>query len=76
MTERESQRRIYLGFYILYISCSNKTYYYTFNGPFSRDYPPVPERYNTNMHFTEARDSEWQWHQLGHAYASLRLAPD
>ena len=74
MTERESQRRIYLGFYILYISCSNKTYYYTFNGPFFRDYPPVPERYNTNMHFTEARDSEWQWHQLGHAYASLRLA--
>jgi len=21
---------------------------------------------NTNLHFTEARDSEWQWHQLGH----------
>jgi len=20
----------------------------------------------TNMDFTEARDSEWQWHQLGH----------
>jgi len=19
----------------------------------------------TNLHFTEARDSEWQWHQLG-----------
>jgi len=38
-----------------------------FNGPFSGDYPgePVPER-QTNLHFTEARDSEWQWHQLGH----------
>jgi len=20
----------------------------------------------TNLHFTEERDSEWQWHQLGH----------
>jgi len=20
----------------------------------------------TSLHFTEARDSEWQWHQLGH----------
>ena len=26
----------------------------------------------TNLDFTEARDSEWQWHQL----ASLHLAPD
>jgi len=29
----------------------------------------------TNLDFSEARDSEWQWHQLGH-YASLHLAPD
>jgi len=21
---------------------------------------------NTNLDFTEARDGEWQWHQLGH----------
>ena len=28
----------------------------------------------TNLDFTEARDSEWQWHQMGHA--SLHLAPD
>jgi len=33
---------------------------------FFRDYlgEPVPER-STNIDFTEARDSEWQWHQLG-----------
>jgi len=30
----------------------------------------------TNLDFTEARDSEWQWHQLGHNYASLHLAPN
>ena len=35
--------------------------------PFVRDYPgePVPEG-KTNLDFTEARDSEWQWHQLDH----------
>jgi len=35
--------------------------------PFVGDYPhePVPEG-KTNLDFTEARDSEWQWHQLGH----------
>jgi len=27
----------------------------------------------TNLDFTEARDSEWQWHQLGHM---LHLAPN
>jgi len=29
----------------------------------------------TSLDFTEARDSKWQWHQLGHN-ASLHLAPD
>jgi len=29
----------------------------------------------TNLDFTEARDSGWQWHQLGHN-ASLHLAQD
>jgi len=29
----------------------------------------------TNLDFTEARGSEWQWHQLG-GNASLYLAPD
>ena len=34
------------------------------------------QKSKTNLDFTEARDSEWQWHQLGHNYASLYLAPD
>ena len=37
-----------------------------FNGPFSRT--TRVSRYHkgkTNLDFTEARDSEWQWHQLG-----------
>jgi len=35
------------------------------------DYPgePVPEG-KTSLDFTEARDSEWQWHQLGRVCTS------
>ena len=38
-----------------------------FNGPLSGT--TRVSRYQkgkTNLDFTEARDSEWQWHQLGH----------
>ena len=40
---------------------------HTFNGPFSGT--TRVSRYQkgkANLDFTEARDSEWQWHQLGH----------
>jgi len=40
---------------------------HTFNGPLSGT--TQVSRYQkgkTNQDFTEARDSEWQWHQLGH----------
>jgi len=30
----------------------------------------------TNLDFTEARDSEWQWHQLGHMQACTSLQTD
>ena len=42
------------------------THTHTFNGSFSRT--TRVSRYQkgkTNLDFTEARDSEWQWHQLG-----------
>ena len=45
-----------------------KTHTHTpFNGPFSGT--TRVSRYQkgkTNLDFSEARDSEWQWHQLGH----------
>ena len=44
-----------------------------FNGPFSGT--TQVGRYQkgkTNLDFTEARDSEWQWHQMGR----LHLTPD
>ena len=43
-----------------------RTHRHTFNSPFSRT--TRVGRYQkgkTNLDFTEARDSEWQWHQLG-----------
>ena len=30
----------------------------------------------TNLDFTEAKDSEWQWHQLGHMQVCISLQPD
>ena len=47
-----------------------------FNGPLSGT--TRVSRYQkgkTNLDFTEARDSEWQWHQLG-CMQSLHLALD
>jgi len=30
----------------------------------------------TNLEFTEARDSEWQWHHLGHMQGCTSLQTD
>jgi len=30
----------------------------------------------TSLDFTEARDSEWQWHQLGHVQVCASLQSD
>jgi len=30
----------------------------------------------THLYFTEARDSEWQWHQLGRMQVCTSLHPD
>jgi len=40
---------------------------HSFNGPLSRTIRVSRyQKGKTNLDFTEARDSEWQWHQLGH----------
>ena len=56
-------------------------WYYThthpFNGPLSRT--TRVSRYQkgkTSLDFTEARDSEWQWHQLGHIQVCISLQTD
>ena len=42
------------------------THTHPFNGPFSRTtWVGRYQKGKTNLDFTEASDSEWQWHQLG-----------
>jgi len=53
------------------------THTHPFNCPLSRT--TRGSRYQkgkTNLHFTEARDSEWQWHQLGHMQVCTMLQTD
>ena len=41
------------------------THTHPFNGPLSRTTRVSQyQKGKTNLDFTEARDSEWQWHQL------------
>ena len=53
------------------------THTHTFYGPFSGT--TQVSRYQkskTNLDFPEARDSEWQWHQLGHMQVCTSLQTD
>ena len=63
--------------------CQQVTYTHThththpFNSPFSGT--TLVSRYQkgkNNLDFTEARDSEWQWHQLGHMQVCTLLQTD
>jgi len=49
-----------------------------FNGPFLGLPSQVSwhQKGKTNLDFTEARDSEWQWHQLGHMQICTLLQTD
>jgi len=53
------------------------THTHPFDGPFSGT--TQASRYQkgkTNLDFTEAKDSEWQWYQLGHMQVSTSLQTD
>jgi len=53
------------------------THTHPFNGPLSGT--TRVSRYQkgkTNLDFTEARDSEWQWYQLGHMQVCTSLQTD
>ena len=53
------------------------THTHPFNGPFSRTTRVSQyQKEKTNLDFTEARDSEWQWHQLGHMQVCISLQTD
>jgi len=59
--------------------CCNTPYTHThpFNGPFSgTTQVDWYQKGKTSLDFTEARDSEWQWHQLGRMQVSISLQTD
>ena len=47
-----------------------RTHTHTFKGPLSGT-TRVSQYQKGKTDFTEARDSEWQWHQLGHMQVTL-----
>jgi len=57
--------------------CCSLTYTHPFNGPFSGTTQVGRyQKSKTNLDFTEARDSEWQWHPLGHMQVCTSLQTD
>ena len=53
------------------------THTHTFNGPLSgTNQVSRYQKGKTSLDFTEARDSEWQWHQLGHMQVCTLLQID
>ena len=58
-------------------STHTHTHTHTFNGPLSGTVRVSQyQKGETNLDFTEARDSEWQWHQLGHMQVCTSLQTD
>ena len=71
------RQRTKTGFTMKLKLVSTHTHTHPFNGPFSGT--TRVSRYQkgkTNLDFTEARDSEWQWHQLGHMQVCTSLQTD
>ena len=53
------------------------THTHPFNGPFSGTTQASQyQKGKTNLDSTEARDSEWQWHQLGRMQVCTSLQTD
>ena len=62
---------------ILHNSTCEYTHTHPFNGPLSRTTQVSQyQKGKTNLDFTEARDSEWQWHQLGSMQVCTLLQTD
>ena len=70
--------RLVLPFWY-WLSCVllENTHTHPFNGPFSGiTFVSRYQKGKTNLDFTEVRDCEWQWHQLGHMQVCTSLQTD
>ena len=62
---------------LVHLTCMKHTHTHPFNGPFSGTIQVSwYQKGKTNLDFTEARDREWQWHQLGHMQVCTSLQTD
>jgi len=74
MYRRYIKKFIYLSIYLTH----THTHTHRLNGPLSRTTRVSRhQKSKTNLDFPEARDSEWQWHQLGcvQVCTSLQTTP-
>ena len=61
----------------LFGACPTHTHTHPFNGPLSGTTQlSCYQKGKTNLDFTEARDSGWQWHQLGYMQVCTSLQTD
>jgi len=76
--ETEVFRYNFLNVYIAKtVLCVLLKFVHPFNIPFSgTTQVSWYQEGKTNLDFTEARDSEWQWHQLGHMQVCTSLQTD
>jgi len=75
----EDARVLFNSASAVYIKKQDKqhTHTYPFNGPLSgTTQVSWYQKGKTNLDFTEARDSGWQWHQLGHMQVCTSLQKD
>jgi len=62
---------------VIKIVTSCITHTHPFNGPLSRTTRVSQyQKGKINLDFTEARDSKWHWHQLGHVQVCISLQRD
>ena len=76
LCDRQIRKDCYIILYSLFLVC-DWLRQHPLNGPLSGT--TQVSRYQkgkTNLEFTEARDSEWQWHQLGHMQICTSLQTD
>ena len=63
--------------YTCHVNNTLHTYIDPFNGPLSgTTWVGRYQKGKTNLDFTEARDSEWQWQQLAHMQVCISLQTD
>ena len=61
----------------LHTQTHTHTHTHPFNGPLSgTTRVSWYQKGKTNLDFTEAKDSEWQWHPLGHMQVGISLQTD